>query len=329
MIVTITPNPMLDKMLWLPRLEYGHTHRASRLHEISGGKGLNVSRALLQLGESTLATGFLGGYTGTAIRRLLDAEKIPHAFIEIAATTRTGFTVVETENHRHTAVFEPGHQLQPEEVRALLTFVKQMLPQCRALALCGSMPCAGFDHLYADLIQLARARHVPVFLDSYHAPLRLGLAAGPQFLKPNRDELLATFGLDMREAAQQHQALRLLAASGASHVFITDGERPVHILAEGAYYRAVPPAITCVNPLGSGDALVAAFLHGWLQHLPVEALLRFAVAAGSVNAGHTLPGYANPAEITALAAQVRLERIGNFESFPARNGNAAGAKPDH
>ncbi|MCG3155979.1 MAG: Tagatose-6-phosphate kinase [bacterium] len=309
MILTITPNPMLDKTLWVPRLEHGLTHRAGRLAEITGGKGLNVSRALLSLGETTLATGFLGGHTGAAIRHLLDAEKIPHAFIEIAATTRTGFTVTETENNRHTAVFEPGHHLQAAEVEALLAFVQQMLPQCRALALCGSMPCPGFDHMYADLIHLAAARHVPVFLDSYHAPLRLGLAAGPQFLKPNRDELLATLGLDMRAAAHHRQALRLLAESGATHIFVTDAERPVHLLAQGIHYLAMPPAITCVNPLGSGDALVAAFLYGWLRQMPEEELLCFAIAAGSVNAGNPLPGYANLEEITALAPRVRLERI--------------------
>lgn len=309
MILTITPNPMLDKMLWVSRLEHGQTHRASRLVEVTGGKGLNVSRALLRLGETTLATGFLGGHTGAAFRHLLDAEKIPHAFIEIAATTRTGFTIAESENNRHTAVFEPGPQLQAQEIEALLAFVQQVLPQCRALALCGSMPCPGFDHMYADLIHLAAARHVPVFLDSYHAPLRLGLAAGPTFLKPNRDELLATFGLDMRAAAHQQQALRLLAESGATHIFVTDAERPVHLLAKGIHYLAVPPAITCVNPLGSGDALVAAFLYGWLRQMPEEELLCFAIAAGSVNASNALPGYANLEEIIALAPRVRLKRI--------------------
>ncbi len=308
MILSVTPNPMLDKTLWLSQLQIGKTHRAHRLEEIAGGKGINVSRALRNLGENTLATGFLGGYTGAPIRQILDAEKIPHAFVEIDATTRIGFTLMESETARHTAVFEPGHQLQAQEVAKLVEQVSALLPQCRALALCGSMPCEGFDHLYADLIGAARQANVPVFLDSYHAPLRRGLAAGPNFLKPNRDEVLNTFGFDVRRPADLQQALTQLMQAGAQYIFITDGERPVHVLADGRQYVAAPPVIDCVNALGSGDTMVAAFLYGWLRNMPEEELIRFALAAGAVNAAHDMPGYANLAEIKALAPRVQLQR---------------------
>lgn len=308
MILSVTPNPMLDKTLWLSQLQFGKTHRAHRLEEIAGGKGINVSRALRNLGENTLATGFAGGYTGAVIRRLLDAERIPHDFVEIAATTRIGFTLMETDSTRHTAVFEPGHQLQAQEVAKLVECVSERLPQCRALALCGSMPCEGFDHLYVDLIRAARQANVPVFLDSYHAPLRHGLAAGPNFLKPNRDEVLNTFGFDVRRPADLQQALAQLVQAGAQYIFITDGERPVHVFANDRQYVATPPAIDYVNALGSGDTMVAAFLYGWLRNMPEEELIRFALAAGAVNAAHDMPGYANLAEIKALAPRVHLQR---------------------
>jgi 1-phosphofructokinase family hexose kinase len=309
MILTVTPNPMLDKTLWLDDLRFGATHRARRMATIVGGKGLNVSRALKGLGEDTLATGFLGGPTGAEIRALLQRENIPHDFVETAAATRAGFTMVEEQSGRRTAVFEPGSKLQAGEVKNLMRLVERLLPRCRALALCGSMPCAGFDRMYADLIQQAHQRQVPVFLDSYHEPLKAGLAARPQFLKPNREEALQTFGIDAREPGGMQKLLALLAGAGAQCVLITDADRPLGVMLEGKQYLATPPRTATPNPLGSGDALVAGFLYAWLHGRRELELLRFAVAAGTVNAMHDIPGYADMEEIKACAQQVRIEAL--------------------
>ncbi len=309
MILTVTPNPMLDKTIRLPHFETGQVHRAECLDQVAGGKGLNVSRALVGLGERTLATGFLGGWTGQVIRRLLEEQNIPHHFIEIAATTREGFTFIDARNGQRTAVFEPGAALQAHEVEALHHFIQEQLPHCRALALCGSMPCSGFDNLYAEVIAQARAAKVPVFLDSYLAPLQLGLRAGPQFLKPNREEAHRTFGLDLCKPEEARALLRLLAQTEVRGVFLTDAERPALAWLEGETYRVRPPRVVRNNPLGGGDVFVAAFLHGWLRAKRGEELLRFAAAAGSVNARHHLPGYAELGEITALMAEVEIEKI--------------------
>lgn len=308
MILTVTPNPMLDKTLTLAHFNKGEVHRAENMVQVAGGKGINAARALVGLGEHTLATGFLGGETGQVIRRLLDEENIPHHFTEIAATTREGFTFIDRTAAQRTAVFEPGSRLQTQEVDALKRFVRLQLPHCRALALCGSMPCEGFDHLYADLIKMAHAANVPVFLDSYFAPLELGLKARPHFLKPNREEALQTFGIDMREPEGARALLQRLAEHGAQAVFLTDAERPVHAHLCGNNYLITPPTSNCPNPLGGGDVFVAAFLYGWLHEMAREELLRFAVAAGSVNARHDLPGYAEINEIREVMRQVEIER---------------------
>jgi len=313
MILTVTPNPMLDKTIWLSKLQTGGVHRAARMQVVAGGKGLNVSRALMALGEETLATGFLGGHVGREIRRLLSQEKIPHAFVEIASTTREGFTFVETETGQRVAVFEPGHKLQAHEVNKLLQRIHGLLPQCRALALCGSMPCDGYDSFYAEVITLARETSVPVFLDSYHQPLKQGLRAGPQFVKPNRDEALATFGIDSRRPDGMMVMLRLLAKYGTEYALITDAGRPVGAMFGDRPYLATPPQVQCVDALGSGDAMVAAMLYGWLRGMAGESLIRFAVAAGSVNARHPMPGYADLEEINSLAGAVRMESMGNSQ----------------
>ncbi|MDZ7343813.1 MAG: 1-phosphofructokinase family hexose kinase [candidate division KSB1 bacterium] len=309
MILTVTPNPMLDKTLWVPSFQSGITHRAHRAVTIGSGKGINVSRALLHLGEETLATGFLGGYTGEQVRRLLSTEGIPHDFVPIRNLTRVGFTVFDETTAQHTAVFEPGPELFPEEAEQLIEKVRDVLPRCEALALCGSMPSPGYDDLYLRLARAAKATNVPVFLDSYDEPLRQGLAAGPNFLKPNRDEARRTFGIDIRLPQGMANMLRALAKTGAQWIFLTDGERNLGVYAQGNFYLATPPKIHCVNALGSGDAMVAAFLHGWRRKREGENLIRFAIAAGAVNAQEFMPGFADLKRIESLAAQITIEPL--------------------
>jgi 1-phosphofructokinase family hexose kinase len=309
MILTVTPNPMLDKTLWVKSFTPGVTHRASRAVTIGSGKGINVSRALLALGEQTLATGFLGGYTGVQVRKLLDDENLPHDFVEVAGLTRIGITVFDDEHEDYTAVFEPGPELRQNEIEGLIEKVQNLLPRCRALALCGSMPSAGFDDLYCRLIELAKAAKVPVFLDSYKEPLRQGLKAHPDFLKPNRDEVLQTFGIDIREPQGMKEALRELSQAGAQWIVLTDGARKVGVYAHGQFYLAAPPKVEVVNTLGGGDAMVAAFLYGWLRKMATENLIRFTIAAGAVNAEDFMPGFADLDRIILMAKNIVIEPL--------------------
>jgi tagatose 6-phosphate kinase len=309
MILTVTPNPMLDKTLWVPAFAPGNTHRARRLETLVGGKGINVARALHLLGEQVIATGFVGGRTGNAICETLDKEEIRHDFVTVSSTTREGFTIVDLQTGQHTAVFEPGHLLTTNDIEALIEKVQTLLPSCRAVALCGSMPCVGFDGLFVRLIALAHRRSVPVMLDTYGEPLHLGLAASPDFLKPNRDEALQTFGIDSRRPGGHRAGLEKFAESGAQYIFLTDGERLAAVYAAGEFYLAHPPKVRAVNPLGSGDAVVAAFLYGYLRKFAEPQLIAFALAAGAVNAREFVPGFANLQQIEELAATIRLEHL--------------------
>ncbi len=309
MILTVTPNPMLDKTLWVKSFTPGVTHRATRAVTIGSGKGINVARALLALGEQTLATGFLGGYTGAQVRKLLDDENISHDFVEVAGLTRVGITVFDGTREDYTAVFEPGPELRQQEVDGLVKKVRNLLPRCRALTLCGSMPSAGFDDLYFRLIELAKAANVPVFLDSYKEPLRQSLKAHPDFLKPNRDEVLQTFDIDIREPHGMKEALRELSQAGAQWIFLTDGARKVGVYAQGQCYLVTPPKVEVVNTLGGGDAMVAAFLHGWLRKMATEDLIRFAIATGAVNAEDFMPGFADFNRTISMAKNVVIEPL--------------------
>jgi fructose-1-phosphate kinase PfkB-like protein len=171
------------------------------------------------------------------------------------------------------------------------------------------MPSAGFDDLYFRLIELAKAANVPVFLDSYKEPLREGLKAHPDFLKPNRDEVMQTFGIDIREPHAMQETLHELSQAGAQWIFLTDGARKVGVYAQGQCYLATPPKIEAVNTLGGGDAMAAAFLYGWLRKMATEDLIRFTIAAGAVNAEDFMPGFADRKRIEEMAKQVAIEPL--------------------
>jgi 1-phosphofructokinase family hexose kinase len=301
---------MLDKTLWVPAFAPGNTHRALRLEILTGGKGINVTRALHFLKENAVASGFVGGRTGDAILEALKHEGLQHDFVRISSTTREGFTIVDSQTGQQTAVFEPGHRLTEQDVEALTRKVAESLPYCQALALCGSMPCPGFDDFYARLIELARQHNVPVMLDTYGEALQCGLKAAPNFLKPNRDEAMQTFGIDAREPGGKREVLEKFAESGATHIILTDGEYPAAAFAEGEFFIVHPPKIRQVNALGSGDATVAAFLYGYLQALSTPMLIAFAIAGGAVNAREFLPGFADLDQITTLATQIEIEPLG-------------------
>jgi fructose-1-phosphate kinase PfkB-like protein len=171
------------------------------------------------------------------------------------------------------------------------------------------MPSAGFDDLYFRLIESAKAANVPVFLDSYKEPLRHGLEAHPDFLKPNREEVLQTFGVDVREPQNMKGMLSELSHAGAQWIFLTDGARKVGVYAQGQCYLAAPPKVEVVNALGGGDAMVAAFLYGWLRKMATADLIRFTVAAGAVNAKDFMPGFADLNRIVLTAKNVVVEPL--------------------
>ncbi|HTJ39631.1 MAG TPA: PfkB family carbohydrate kinase [Dactylosporangium sp.] len=187
MILTVTLNPALDLTYAVDELRPHATHRVRAVHERPGGKGLNVASVLHSQGEPVLATGLLGGSVGAAVQSLVDAAGLPSAFVPIAGETRRTVTIAHGGDA--TGLWEPGPFVTAAEWSAFLSCYGSLLSRASVVTLSGSLPRGVPADAYAALILAARARGVPCVLDASGEALRLGLAAGPDLIKPNAAEL--------------------------------------------------------------------------------------------------------------------------------------------
>lgn len=295
MIVTVTPNPALDKTLLIPTFEPGGVLRASLHSSEPSGKGVNVSMALARAGVPTRALLPLGGPTGDQIRTALaDIDLIA---VQIAGETRTNITLVEPSGIV-TKVNEPGPALLDTEVGDLLDLVHSNLRGSTWVASCGGLPPGAAQELHAEVVSAAHRHGVRCAVDTSGPGLRAALAAGPDLLKPNVHELawlmereMVSFG-DVRQACldlQDRGARSILVSLGGDGALLVPGNQVAPV-----FGRARP--IRVASTVGAGDALLAGYLAadhrgsvepaGALRH----ALTWAAAAVASETTGFTLTG---------------------------------------
>jgi len=308
MILTVTLNPMLDKTVLLERLRPGTIHRAGAMGAVVGGKGVNVSRQLLHLRSRSLATGFAGGETGSALRRMLREEGIAERFVTVKSQTREGVTYREA-NGRVSAVFEPPHQVTLAEARQLRGRCRSLLTRASWVVCSGSSPCQQTDNLFRLILRDARAQGVRTALDSYGPALAQGVASRPTLLKANRDEYESTFNTRIRSVREIKSLLAARILRGSEICIVTDGPRAVHASGEGRFYRILPPATRSVNPTGSGDSMLAGILFGLERGWDLARSLVFGVAAGVANASVWAVAAGRAATITHIARAVHIEEV--------------------
>jgi 1-phosphofructokinase family hexose kinase len=312
MILCITLNPCLDKTLTVPAWRPGDNVRGLTLREVVGGKGNNVARALTRLGRAARPATFLGGAVGNHCEALLrEVDRLDPLVTPTAAPTRVILTVRTGDTAEQSAFFDPDPAIEPAEAEALHNRVEGALTEggIEAITLSGSSPSEATHGVYSDIIALARARRVPVFLDTYGPALAAIWGFWPDVAQLNRREAAAH--LDIGRADDEH-IIALLARwerHGVACGVVTDGPNPVLMRHRGRLYRATPPAIEPVNPIGSGDSLLAGLVDGWLAGHPAESLLRRAVACAVSNALVWDAGAIDPDAVHRLEAEVVVEDV--------------------
>ncbi|MFF4901066.1 1-phosphofructokinase family hexose kinase [Streptomyces sp. NPDC001068] len=302
MILTVTLNTALDITYRVGSLRPHTSHRVSDVTERPGGKGVNVARVLASLGHETTVTGFAGGATGHAVReRLAESAGVVDALLPVTGATRRTIAVVDELSGDTTQLNEPGPQIAPAEWGAFLDRYEELLPGCSAVALCGSLPPGVPVGAYAGLIRTARSAGVPVLLDTSGEPLRRGVAARPDLLKPNTDELAELTGSHDPTRATQDARRR-----GARTVVASLGPRGLLAVTPEGRWQATPPAPVRGNPTGAGDSAVAALLSGLVEQLPWPDRLARAVALSAATVRAPAAGEYDPATYTELLPRVRV-----------------------
>ena len=197
MVVTVSMNPAIDKTVEIPCLQPGGLNRITRVEYDAGGKGINVSKTIRELGGESIAAGFLGGNAGKMIENVLNEKQIRHDFIWVEGETRTNTKVFEI-NGAVTELNEPGPVIIPEQIEGLLEKLSGYADKNTLFILAGSIPNSVDKDIYARIIRLVHKKGAKVLMDADGELFRCALAAGPDMIKPNRVELEEYAGFDYR-----------------------------------------------------------------------------------------------------------------------------------
>ncbi|NWF27794.1 1-phosphofructokinase family hexose kinase [Streptomyces sp. PKU-EA00015] len=301
MILTVTLNAALDITYKIAALAPHTTHRVAEVRERPGGKGVNVARVLSALGHETVVTGFAGGHTGAVLREMLAPLAPRDAFVPVAGTTRRTIAVVDDASGDTTQLNEPGPTVTPEEWSAFLAAYTSLLAEAHAVALCGSLPPGIHVGAYAELVRRARAAGVPVLLDTSGEPLRRGIAARPDVIKPNADELAQLTG-----SREPLRATRDARRRGAHAVVGSLGPDGLVAATPDGIWQASPPTAVRGNPTGAGDSAVAGLLSGLVEGLPWPDRLARAVALSAATVLAPAAGEYDAAAYEKLLPQITV-----------------------
>ncbi|CAL9482128.1 1-phosphofructokinase family hexose kinase [Streptomyces sp. enrichment culture] len=302
MILTVTLNTALDITYRVRSLRPHSSHRVSEVVERPGGKGINVARVLAALGHRVTVTGFAGGGTGRALRERLGATPgVVDALVPVGGATRRTIAVVDETTGDTTQLNEPGPPVTPAEWAAFQDAYGRLLASASVVALCGSLPPGVPVGAYAGLVRTARAAGVPVLLDTSGEALRRGVAARPDLIKPNADELAELTGSHEPLRATQDARRR-----GARAVVASLGARGLLAVTSEGHWRAAPPAHVRGNPTGAGDSAVAGLLSGLVENLPWPDRLARAAALSAATVLAPTAGEFDPTAYEELLARVAV-----------------------
>ena len=309
MIATVTLNPSLDKTVTVEGLVVDEANRWTSLRRDPGGKGINVSRVLHELGNETIAYGFIGGIDGQILEHLLEQQGVPCDFTSIEGQIRSNFIITNLKTRRQTRIDAPGPHVSRDELEDLVGKLTHIKPKPDFLVLAGSVPPGVPDDIYRQLIEEAKKHGVKTVLDSDDEWLKDGIKAKPNVIKPNVHETEELLGEKLGDEAAIIQALRTLVTQGIEVVAISRGKDGLIVANGGKILKVIPPQVEIRSTVGAGDSAVAGLVLKLSQGDGIEEACRLAVAAGT--AATLTPGteLCRRQDVERLLPQVKVENL--------------------
>lgn len=280
MIYTITLNPSIDYIVEVDDLKLGGLNRMNRDLKLPGGKGINVSRVLNQLGAGNTAIGFLGGFTGRFINDKLQEDQIQTDFVMIADDTRIN---IKLKHGDETEINGLGPAICEEEAAQLLQKLSS-LQTGDIVVLSGSIPPSLGTDFYDRLIQVCKQTGAEFVIDTTGPALMEALVHKPLLVKPNHHELAELFGVNIETREELVLYGRKLLEAGAKHVLISmAGDGALLITGSDVYHASVPKGMV-KNSVGAGDSMIGGFVGTYVLNGDILEAFRTGVASGSATA---------------------------------------------
>lgn len=282
MIYTVTFNPSLDYIVRVDDFRLGQVNRTTEELLYPGGKGINVSFVLKNLGLDSTALGFLAGFTGDEIRRLLKEQGIDEDFIEV----KQGISRINMKlrSNEESEINGQGPAIEKSDIDRLYQRLDR-LEQHDILVLAGSIPSVMPESMYRDIMEHLKEKQLKVVVDATQDLLMNVLPYHPFLIKPNNHELGQIFGLELKEKEDVIRYAKKLQEQGAVNVLVSmAGDGAVLIAEDGSVYESDAPKGKVVNSVGAGDSMVAGFLDGYLQTGRYEEAFKMGICTGSASA---------------------------------------------
>jgi 1-phosphofructokinase family hexose kinase len=309
MIVTVTLNPCIDQTVFVDGLKLHDANRVVRFETDAGGKGVNLSRVVAELGGESVATGLLGGGPGAFVRRVLDAQGVRHEFVEIEKDTRTNFTVEDGSGEAPTSFNAKGPMVAEFEWDALVDKVRTIATGASWVTLGGSLPQGVPVDAYLTLGWIAKELGAKLALDADGEAARQGLEAKPDFIKPNKKEagrLLGRAVESVEDAVFAAEELLQYLSEGGICIVSLGAEGAVLATREETFIGK-PIEIESNSTIGSGDSMVAGVLLSLVQGKPLREAFALGIAAGTATAMTDGAEIARRSVVDELLAKVQIE----------------------
>lgn len=285
-ILTLTLNPAIDVRYNISNMEVGEVNRISKLEKKAGGKGINVSRVIKDLGgENLLATGIVGGFTGKLFLSKLNKDNIKNNFLETENETRTCIALIEENREGITEFLEAG--LGSEEI--FENFLKKYInildaEKINIVCASGSLLKGLPKNSYNILIKEAKKRNIKFILDTSGTALENGIKEKPFLIKPNKEELEDMLNIKFNNLDEIIEAGKNFIKNGVENIMITLGGDGALLITQDKIFRATFPKVEIKNTVGSGDSTIAGMAYGLSCDKDIKECFRLAIACGTTNA---------------------------------------------
>ncbi|MBN1689390.1 MAG: 1-phosphofructokinase [Dehalococcoidia bacterium] len=309
MIATVTLNPSLDRHVAVENLVLDDTNRWVSMTYEPGGKGINVSRAICQMGGETKAYGLVGGDDGEVLKRLLKGNDIPCDFTSIHNDIRSNFIITDLKTHRQTRISAPGPQVAPGELKKLVDRISSIRPRPSHMVFAGSVPPGVPDDIYFELIIRMKSLDIITVLDSADRWLKEGFKARPDIIKPNVREAQGLMEVELKEEEDIIYAAKTIVSSGIKIACISRGREGMIIADKKEVLKVIPPDVEVLSTVGAGDSTVAALILKLSQGGTLEEAARLAIAAGTATTLTAGTELCHKIDVDSILPQVSVERL--------------------
>ena len=308
MIATVTLNPSLDRTITVQGLRIDGSNRWTSLRHYAGGKGIDVARAIHEMGEQTIAYGFIGGHAGRDVEILLDEEGVPFSLTPIEQETRTNFIISDTRAAQQTIINAPGPHISKKELERFYKKLKEIPPPDLVVA-SGSVPPGVPVDIYSTIILGARENNVRTILDSAGQWLAEGVKTNPYLIKPNVREAEELLQRELPNEEAVVEAALNLVGMGIEVAVISRGKDGIIAATQKEIVKAVSPPLKVKSAVGAGDCTVAGLALKLAEGEPLVEACRLAAAMGAATVLTPGTELCHRHDVEELLPQIELYKV--------------------